>query len=130
MGCFSWFTQDKSHTRIVIGEVKKPIYMIGEINGNRVTYTENTYYKGYGVFGGKDFYEFMAQMNGKNFDDFEGDDKRKREQLRSTGIRMAFDGDPYGMSTKWKHPTLTLVEGDYHNGVSPDIDPDQGFPIY
>ena len=128
MGCFSWFTQDKSHTRIVIGSVKKPIYMIGEVNGNRVTYTERTYYEGYGVFGGKDYYEFMAQMNGKHLDDFEGDDKR--EQLRLAGIEMAFDGDPYGMSTKWKHPTLTLVEGDYHHGGAPEVDPDQGFPIY
>lgn len=124
MGCFSWFTQDKSHTRIVIGEVKKPIYMIGEINGNCVTYTERTYYEGYGVFGSKDYYEFMAQMNGKHLADFEGD----RDKLRQAGIDMAFDGDPHGMSAKWKHPTLTLVEGDYHDGEPPYSDPDQGFP--
>ena len=128
MGCFSWFTQDKSHTRIVIGYLDKPIHMIGEVNGNRVTYTERTYYEGYGVFGGKDYYEFMAQMNGKHLDDFEGDNKR--EQLRSAGIEMAFDGDPYGMSTKWKHPTLTIVEGDYHHGEAPEVDPDQGFPSW
>ena len=126
MGCFSWFTQDKSHKRIVIGNVKKPIYMIGEVNGNRVTYTERTYYEGYGVFGSKDYYEFMAQMNGKHLSDFGGD----RDKQRQAGIDMAFDGDPYGMSTKWKHPTLTLVEGDYHNGEAPECDPDQGFPIY
>ena len=126
MGCFSWFTQDKSHKRIVIGNVKKPIYMIGEVNGNRVTYTERNYYEGYGVFGSKDYYEFMAQMNGKQLADFGGD----RDKLRQAGIDMAFDGDPYGMSTKWKHPTLTLVEGDYHNGEAPEADPDQGFPHY
>ena len=74
MGCFSWFTQDKSHKRIVIGNVKKPIYMIGEVNGNRVTYTERNYYEGYGVFGSKDYYEFMAQMNGKSMNDFIGTD--------------------------------------------------------
>ena len=124
MGCFSWFTQDKSHKRIVIGSVKKPIYMIGEVNGNRVTYTERSYYGGYGVFGGKDYYEFMAEMNGKTLNDFDGD----RDKLRQAGIDMAFDGDPYGMSTKWKHPTLTLVEGNYHNGEAPECDPDQGFP--
>lgn len=126
MGCFSWFTQDKSHKRIVIGEVDKPIYMIGEINGQRVTYTEDDYYDGYGVFGGKDFYELMAEMNGKTLADFGGD----RDKLRLAGIEMAFDGDPSGMSTKWKHPTLTLVEGDYHHGDSPEIDPDQGFSCW
>ena len=124
MGCFSWFTQDDSHKRIVIGEVKKPIYMIGEINGTRVTYIENAHYEGYGVFGGKDYYEFMAQMNGKTIADFGGD----RNKLRKAGIDMAFDGDSHGMSTKWKHPTLTLVEGNYHNGEAPESDPDQGFP--
>lgn len=126
MGCFSWFTQDKSHKRIVIGNVKKPIYMIGEVNGQRITHTEENHYDGYGVFGGKDYYEFMAEMNGKTIADFDGD----REKLRYAGIEMAFDGDPYGMSTKWKHPTLTLVEGDYHDGDAPESDPDQGFPIY
>lgn len=124
MGCFSWFTQDKSHTRIVIGSVKKPIYMIGEVDGKRITYTESAYYDGYGDFGGKDYYEFMAEMNGKTLADFDGN----RQKLRSAGIDMAFDGDPDGRSTKWKHPTLTLVEGNYHNGEAPECDPDQGFP--
>lgn len=126
MGCFSWFTQDKSHTRIVIGYLDKPIHMIGEVNGQRITHTESDYYDGYGVFGGKDYYEFMAEMNGKTLADFDGD----REKLRYAGIEMAFDGDPYGASTKWKHPTLTLVESDYHNGEAPECDPDQGFQIY
>ena len=126
MGCFSWFTQDKSHTRIVIGSVKKPIYMIGEVDGRRITYTESAYYEGYGVFGGKDYYEFMAEMNGKTLNDFDND----RDKLRQAGIDMAFDGSTMGDSTKWKHPTLTLVEGNYHNGEAPECDPDQGFPIY
>ena len=126
MGCFSWFTQDKSHTRIVIGSVKKPIYMIGEVDGRRITYTESAYYDGYGVFGGKDYYEFMAEMNGKTLSDFDDD----RDKLRQAGIDMAFDGSTMGDSTKWKHPTLTLVEGNYHNGEAPECDPDQGFPIY
>ncbi len=124
MGCFSWFTQDKSHTRIVMGVVKKPIYLIGEIDGKRITFTETLYYDGYGDFGGVDYYEFMAQMNGKTLADFDGD----RQKLRQAGIDMAFDGDPRGRSTKWKHPTLTLVEGDYHNGDAPYSDPDQGIP--
>lgn len=126
MGCFSWFTQDKSHKRIVIGIIKEPIYMIGEVNGQRITHTEENHYDGYGVFGGKDYYELMAEMNGKTLADFDGD----HDKLRHAGIEMAFDGDPLGYSAKWKHPTLTLVEGDYHDGYAPESDPDQGFPIY
>lgn len=122
MGYFSWFTQDKSHTRIKIGEVKKPIYMIGEVDGKRVTYVEKDHYNGYGVFGGKDYYTFMAKMNGKTLGDYKGDEYK----LRCAGIGMAFDGDLHGMGTKWKYPTLTLVDGEYHDGDSPEIDPDQG----
>lgn len=125
MGCFSWFTQDKSHKRIVIGEkLNSPIYMMGKVDGVLCTYTQDQPYGGYGVFGGKDFYALMAEMNGKTLADFDGDE----DKLRQAGIDMAFDDDPMGMSTKWLHPTLTMVEGNYHNGVSPDIDPDQGFP--
>lgn len=124
MGCFSWFTQDKSHKRIVIGESTKPIYMIGKVGNEMRSYMQEEPYDGYGVFGGKDYYMFMAEMNGKTLADFDGD----ADKLRSAGIEMAFDGDPYGMSTKWKHPTLTMVNGDYHDGEPPESDPDQGFP--
>lgn len=123
MGCFSWFTQDKSHKRIRIGKPTKPIYMIGKINGVTFTYTQTEPYGGYGVFGGKDYYEFMAEMNGKTLADFDGN----ANKLRDAGIDMAFDGDKRGYSVKWQHPTLTMVEGDYHNGNAPKVDPDQGF---
>lgn len=127
MGCYSWFTQDPSHTRIVISAdlFEKPIHMIGKVNGEIVTYTEKYGYDGYGHFGGKDYYEFMAEMNGKTLADFGGD----KDKLRQAGIDMAFDGDLRGYSKKWSHPTLTLVEDDYHNGEPPKSDPDQGFGI-
>jgi hypothetical protein len=124
MVCFSWFTQDKSHKRIVIGESTKPIYMIGKVGNKMRSYTQEEPYDGYGVFGGKDYFVFMAEMNGKTLADFGGD----VDKLRSEGIRMAFDGNPNGYSSKWQHPTLTMVNADYHNGEPPESDPDQGFP--
>jgi hypothetical protein len=39
-------------------------------------------YQGYGVFGGKDFYELLAEMNGKESD-------------RSVGIDIFFGDEPY-----------------------------------
>lgn len=126
MGYFSWFTQDESHKRIVIGEqLKNPVYMVGVINGKTISFSE-TNYKGYGKFGGKDYYEFMAEMNGKTVEDFGGD----RDKLRSAGIKMAFDRDPMGYSVKWKHPSLSTIMGDYHNGDAPESDPDQGIEYW
>lgn len=58
MGMFSWFTQDTNH-RIVNGE---PFNVIMTDDKGR-KYIEHCY-QGYGVFGGKDYYELLAEMNG------------------------------------------------------------------
>lgn len=57
MGMFSWFTQD-THHRIVNGEEHKVI--MTDNKGRK--YVEHCY-EGYGVFGGKDYYELLAEMN-------------------------------------------------------------------
>ena len=123
MGCFSWFTQDKSHKRIVIGT--GTYYMVGKVNGAIVSYEEKNY-NGYGVFGGKDYYELMAEMNGKTLSDFDGD----RDKLRKAGIDMAFDGSTVGYSDKWVHPSLSTIKDDWHDGDAPMADEDQGFPVW
>jgi len=126
MGCFSWFTQDKKHKRIVIGEyLDNPIYMVGKVNGQIVSYSESCY-GGYGVFGGKDYYVFMAELNGKTLDDYNGDINK----MRSDGIHMAFDNDSMGYSRKWVHPSLSLVMNDWKDGVPPECDPNQGFATH
>jgi hypothetical protein len=43
-------------------------------------------YEGYGEFGGKDFLELLAELNGLGSD-------------RSEGIRISFDGNPSGDDT-------------------------------
>lgn len=77
MGQFSWFCQDTGE-RIVAGE-NKTVYMTDD-KGH--TWKEECY-KGYGVFGGKDFYELLAEMNGKGSD-------------RIAGIDLAFGITPDG----------------------------------
>lgn len=79
-------------------------------------------YEGYGVFGGKDYYELLAEMNGVTLDDCGGD----KEKLRQKGIDMAFDGHPHGDNPNVKHPSLT-EQGWYCDGMAPESDPDQGF---
>ena len=79
MGFFSWHTTD---TKTVVWNKHqemyptKTIYMIDN-KGNEWVESE---YDGYGIFGGKDFYELVAEMNG-----FESD--------RDKGIEIYFDSD-------------------------------------
>lgn len=85
MGCFSWITQDtaKSIASTDSGRDTFPVTMTDD-KGNRWHETD---YFGYGEFGGKDFYELLAEMNGK--------------AGRSEGIGIAF-GDE-----KHRQPNLT-----------------------
>jgi hypothetical protein len=98
-------------------------------------------YEGYGVFGGKDFYELVAEMNGHKVTEYHGtwhikdkDDidhyykteEEARDALRSVGIDLAFDGYPCGNNPNIIYPSLT-TRGWYCNGECPESDPDQGF---
>ncbi len=116
MGQFSWFTMD-THHRIVNGE-KHTIYLVDD-RGNK---WKEDCYEGYGVFGGKDFYELLAEMNGGESD-------------RTLGICLAFgeyDGGlhyPYGDNPELKWPSIT-EDGTYIANGIPEADPDQGFEVY
>lgn len=110
MGMFSWFTQDTNH-RIVNGEPYKVI--MTDDKGKK--YVEDCY-EGYGEFGGKDYYELLAEMNGLGSD-------------RDAGIRLAYEGSAIGMNPNCKHPSLT-ESGEYMGGIAPEPDPDQGFVLY
>lgn len=110
MGQFSWFTQDTNH-RIVNGESHKVI--MTDNKGNK--YIEECY-EGYGEFGGKDYYELLAEMNGLGSD-------------REAGIELAFEGSPTGENPNCLHPSIT-ESGAWMDGVAPKIDPDQGFEIW
>ena len=87
--------------------------------GNK--YVEHCY-EGYGVFGGKDFYVLLAEMNGLTLEQF-GDE----DELRQAGIELAFTNSPSGENPDIIFPSLT-ESGRYYNGEPPHSDPDQGFP--
>ena len=79
MGFFSWETQD-SHESIANRYSCKetfPVYM----RDNKGRVWREDAYEGYGVFGGKDFYELLAEMNGG--------------KTRAEGINLAFGSEPY-----------------------------------
>jgi len=116
MGMFSWYTQD-TNRRIINGENRHIV--MTDNKGNR--YSEECY-EGYGEFGGKDYYELMAEMNDYTIEQFDG----SHDLLRNKGISLAFDGDNSGENAPHIYPSLT-ENGVYYNGKSPHIDPNQGF---
>ena len=118
MGQFSWFTQDTNHR--IINDANFDVIMADD-KGNR--WVEHCY-EGYGVFGGKDYYELLAEMNGVTLDQVGGD----KEDLRQEGIRLAFEGSPDGRNPNIKHPSLT-EKGWYCGGEAPLSDPNQGWEI-
>ena len=110
MGQFSWFTQD-THHRIIDGE-EHTIYM----TDNKGTYYTEHCYEGYGEFGGKDYYELLAEMNGYPAD-------------RYKGIELAFaDGYTNGDNPNVLHPSLTELVPMYMGGA-PKSDPNQGWLV-
>jgi len=84
-GQFSWFTQDSGEQ---IGSEKEntiDVWMYD--NQGNVWYEKN--YEGYGEFGGMDYYELVATMNGYTEEDLE-DYKGSFKELRGIGIDLAF----------------------------------------
>ena len=61
MGFYSWITQDtnRSISNVHSG---RPTFRVHMIDNEGNVWTEDNY-EGYGVFGGKDFFELLAEMN-------------------------------------------------------------------
>lgn len=105
MGFFSFKTQD----------TKRSISNVYSVNGTFTVYMHDDKgatwleknYDGFGEFGGKDYFELLAEMNGK--------------KTRDEGIELAYSGIPY------KAPNLTeCKDWDYIN-EAPKRCEDQGY---
>lgn len=76
MGVFSWKTQDTDRSIAVTGNTaNRPTFTVYMFDNKGNVWKEDNY-EGYGKFGGKDFYELLAEMNGK--------------KTRDEGIKIAF----------------------------------------
>ena len=108
MGFFSWKTQDTNRS-IANRHSNRPTFTVYMVNPITEEYYEEDNYDGYGVFGGKDFYELLAEIN-----------KRKGRQA---GIDLAFSGKPY--------ISPVLVENidnwEKYKGFPPEICEAQGY---
>jgi hypothetical protein len=123
MGFFSWMTQDtdKSIASVYSTRNTFPVYMIDD-KGN--VYYEPEY-EGYGDFGGKDYYELLAEMN----DLTEGPNPTIHNDLRSKGINLAFKDNPSGQHTPGvKYPNLVEdKDGWVYDMKGPKSCGDQGY---
>ena len=107
MGFFSWKTQDTGKSICNVHSRKKPFTVsMHDDKGN--VWTESAY-DGYGVFGGMDFYELLAKMNGK--------------ETREEGISIAFSipAQPYMTPNLTESPKWTW------RNEEPESCRDQGF---
>jgi len=106
MGFFSFITQDTNESIPSSYSERKTftVYM----KDNKGNAWKESEYEGYGVFGGKDYYELLAEMNGLPSD-------------RSQGLTLAFSGQ--------KHITPNLVCSPNREWVNeaPENCPDQGY---
>lgn len=84
MGFFSWNTCDTGDS-ISNNCSIRPTFTVHMITPDGRVFTEKDY-DGYGIFGGKDFYELLAELNGLPSD-------------RSAGIDLSFKDNPNGDNT-------------------------------
>ena len=92
MGFFSWNTCDGGNS-IANAYSTRPTFTVHMITPDGQVFTEPRY-DGYGDFGGKDFYELLAEINGFGSD-------------RNAGIDLAFRENPSGDNNKGvKYPKL------------------------
>ena len=110
MGYFSWKTQDTDRSISNSASCYGTFRCVMTDNEGHQWVEEN--YEGFGVFGGKDYYELLAEMNGK--------------ETREEGLELAFSKSPDGISEGVLYPSLS-ENGDYFGGVSPEPCEFQGF---
>ena len=79
MGFFSWKTQDTNKS-IANQYSFKPTFEV-TMTDNKGNHWIEKDYEGYGIFGGKDFYELLAEMNGMT--------------TRDEGITLYFGKEPF-----------------------------------
>lgn len=118
MGFFSWHTCDTNES-IANQYSTRPTFTVHMITPDGRVFTEKSY-DGYGEFGGKDFYELLAELNGRGSD-------------RSAGIDLSFKGNPRGDDTPGVvYPKLVAnleedVVAQYNSLPNPESCRDQGF---
>ena len=130
MGFFSWKTMD-TDVSISNAYSNRGAFRVQMMDDKGNVWTEDNY-EGYGVFGGKDYYELLAEMNGVKVDDDVYDcmsPEQYTDYMRSEGISIAFKENGSGDHTFGiKYPNLVeMAKGWTYQHWGPDSCPDQGY---
>lgn len=121
MGYFSWKTCDTDRS-IANNASDRETFEVHMITPDGRVFTEKNY-EGYGEFGGKDFYELLAELNGLDSD-------------RSAGIHLCFkdnsggDGSPGVIYPKIVENLKNNVKSQYESLPNPKSCEFQGFFYY
>ena len=105
MGFFSFITQDTDQS-IPCSHSSRSTFSVTMTDDKGNKWVEDDY-EGYGIFGGKDFYQLLDEMNGGDGNRFEG-------------IELYFSDTPF------KSPSLSRC-GAYYSGDKPESCPNQGY---
>jgi hypothetical protein len=95
MGFFSWNTQDTDKS-IANEHSNRKTFRVQMMDNKGNVWTESEY-DGYGRFGGKDYYELLAEMNGFTSDKT---GEEYTDEARGFGIDIAFKGNGSGVGTE------------------------------
>lgn len=114
MGQFSWITQDTNEAIRECYGCDSSYLTRAYMHDNKGNVWEEKKYEGYGEFGGKDFYQLLAEMNNLPVN---GD----VEHDRNLGIDLYFS-DKYFIS-----PNLTRNKAWVWIDEVPEDDPNQGW---
>ena len=118
MGHFSWIAQNSERSIIIAGYgtpfFPSKTYYMWDNMGRR--WLEPTY-EGYGIFGGKDYYVLLAEMN------LEYGSEVTDDQKREDGLRMEGNDDVL-------YPNLTDCSSWVWHNIRPDPCPEQGLKDY
>ena len=124
-GQFSWMTQDTGQQIGSEEENTIPVYMFD--NTGKYYYEPN--YDGYGVFGGKDYYELLDQMNGGKGDRDRGIDLAfNKEETSSPVLFPALVTSPSNFNYK-NHDFTKEAESDPNQSwyAEPEYDEEDDF---
>lgn len=136
MGYFSWIAQDTNES-VKIDKNNKPIcvYYLWDNDGNK---WKESAYEGVGVFGGKDFFVLLYEMNTHGIskkelkekisaaelrvlEDVDNEDEEFFE-MREKGIEMYYSNDPNIL-----YPNITETTSWKWHNEKPKDDPNQGW---
>jgi hypothetical protein len=131
MGFFSWKTMD-TDTSIPNQYSNRKTFRVQMIDNKGNVFTENEY-EGYGVFGGKDYYELLAEMNGFVSErglTYESDGEAYTDEARGFGIGLAFsknNGSGVGTEGVYYPNLVEQADGWIYEMGGPDSCDFQGY---